>query len=157
MDGERRDAKYARPRSGREQHNSLRLILKQKNPPGRGATERVPKRGWNKHPNGHHIAVFVVVVELCDGRPAGGRSAPAVSELLASAHWLGWLLALVACALLVERIWTRRGRQPASIFARHARPLGNGVAMQHYHGRERVTQTVLNSNKVGLLRLDRWT
>ena len=70
---------------------------------------------------------------------------------------LGWLLALVACALLVERIWTRRGRQPASIFARHARPLGNGVAMQHYHGRERVTQTVLNSNKVGLLRLDRWT
>ncbi len=45
------------------------------------------------------MAVSIVAVELCDGRPAGGCSAPAVSELPAVAHWLGWLLAVVAGAV----------------------------------------------------------
>src|SRR6266852_5849556 len=45
------------------------------------------------------MAVSIVGVELCDGRPAGGRSAPAVSKLPALAHRLGWLLALVAGAV----------------------------------------------------------
>src|SRR6266536_2348805 len=45
------------------------------------------------------MAVSIVAVELCDGRPAGGCAAPAVSELPAVAHWLGWLLAVVARAV----------------------------------------------------------
>ena len=46
------------------------------------------------------MAVSVLAVELCDGRPAGGRSTPALSELPALAHWLGWLLALVTRAAI---------------------------------------------------------
>src|SRR5438067_6421660 len=46
------------------------------------------------------MAVFIVGVELRDGRPAGGRSATALSGLFAVAHRLGWLLALVARALV---------------------------------------------------------
>src|SRR5260221_11575189 len=45
------------------------------------------------------MAVSVVGVELRDGRPAGGCSAPALSKLPALAHRLGGLLALVARAI----------------------------------------------------------
>src|SRR6266536_6348788 len=45
------------------------------------------------------MAVSVVAVELCERRPAGGRSAPALSELPSVAGQLGRLLALVARAV----------------------------------------------------------
>src|SRR5258708_24581983 len=56
------------------------------------------------------MAISVVAVELCDGRLAGGRSAPALSELPALAHRLGGYWRWLRAPLLVERIWIRRGR-----------------------------------------------
>src|SRR5579859_2209647 len=45
------------------------------------------------------MAVPVVAIELCVGRPAGGRAATALSNLSAVARWLGWLLAVAAGAV----------------------------------------------------------
>src|SRR5438105_15335425 len=45
------------------------------------------------------MAVPVVAVEVCIGRPAGGRAATAMSKLSAVAGWLGWLLAVAARAI----------------------------------------------------------
>src|SRR2546422_11130548 len=46
------------------------------------------------------MAVSIVTVELCAGRPACGCSTSAVSKLRALARQLGWLLALVARAAI---------------------------------------------------------
>jgi hypothetical protein len=56
------------------------------------------------------MAVSAGAVELCDGRPAGGGPAAALSGLFALAHWVGGYWRWLRAPLLVERIWIRRGR-----------------------------------------------